>query len=86
MGEDCDGIGKSGEKISPEKIEIKIGEFKVAEKGRVAENIDEKKIKEYMSWDSILIEINLKLGQAAYECYTCDFTKDYIDINADYRS
>ena len=80
------GIGKSGEKISPEKIEIKIGEFKVAEKGRVVENIDERKIKEYMSWDSILIEINLKLGQAVYECYTCDFTKDYIDINADYRS
>ena len=39
-----------------------------------------------MSWDSILIEINLKLGQAVYECYTCDFTKDYIDINADYRN
>ena len=80
------GIGKSGENISPEKIEIKIGDFKVAEKGRMFENIDEKKIKEYMQWDSITIEINLKIGQAHYECYTCDFTKDYIDINADYRS
>ena len=37
------GIGKSGEAVSPEKIEIKIGEFKVAEKGRAAENLDEKK-------------------------------------------
>ena len=80
------GIGKSGETVSPEKIEIKIGEFKVAEKGKVYENIDEKKIKEYMQWESITIEINLKLGQANYECYTCDFTKDYIDLNADYRS
>ena len=80
------GIGKSGEKVSPEKIEIKIGEFKVAEKGRVAEDIDEKKIKEYMEWESITVEINLKIGQAYYECYTCDFTKDYISINADYRS
>ena len=80
------GIGKSGEKVSPEKIEIKIGGFKVAEKGRVFENIDEDKIKEYMQWDSINVEINLKLGQAQYKCYTCDFTKDYIDINADYRS
>ena len=80
------GIGKSGEKISPEKIEIKIGDFKVAEKGRIAEGIDEKKIKEYMAWDSIVVEINLKIGQAHYECYTCDFTKDYISINADYRS
>ena len=80
------GIGKSGEKVSPEKIEIKIGEFKVAEKGRAAENIDEKKIKEYMEWDSITVEINLRMGQAYYECYTSDLTKDYIDINADYRS
>tara|TARA_B100000686_G_scaffold257068_1_gene269027 strand:+ start:1456 stop:2760 length:1305 start_codon:yes stop_codon:yes gene_type:complete len=80
------GIGKSGENVSPEKIEIKIGDFKVAEKGRMFESIDEKKIKEYMEWESITIEINLKIGQAYYECYTCDFTKDYIDINADYRS
>ncbi len=80
------GIGKSGENISPEKVEIKIGEFKVAEKGRMAENIDEQKIKEYMQWDSIDIEINLKIGQANYECYTCDFTNEYININADYRS
>ena len=80
------GIGKSGEKVSPGKIEIKIGKFKVAEKGKAAESIDEQKIKEYMLWDSIVVEINLRIGQAYYECYTCDFTKDYIDINADYRS
>ena len=80
------GIGKSGEKISPEKIEIKIGDFKVAEKGKIYEDIDEKKIKEYMEWDSILIQIDLKIGQAYYECYTCDFTKDYVEINADYRT
>ena len=67
-------------------IEIKIGDFKVAEKGRIYEGIDEKQIKEYMEWESLKIEINLKIGQAYYECYTCDFTKNYIDINADYRS
>ena len=80
------GIGKSGEKIIPEKIEIKIGEFKVAEKGRISEEYDEQKIKEYMKWESILIELNLKIGQAFFECYTCDFSKDYVDINTNYRS
>ena len=39
-----------------------------------------------MKWDSIIIEVNLKLGSDAFECYTCDFTHDYIDINADYRN
>ncbi len=80
------GIGKSGEKIQQEKIEIKFGDLKVAEKGKISEEYDEAKLKEYMKWDSILIEINLKLGQSVYECYTCDFTNDYININADYRN
>ena len=38
-----------------------------------------------MKWDSILIEVNLNLGSDTFECYTCDFTHDYIDINADYQ-
>jgi len=79
-------IGKSGEKVSPEKIEIKFGDLKVAEKGRVSEEYDEEKLKEYMKWDSLLIEVNLKLGQGSHECYTCDLTNDYVKINADYRN
>ena len=39
-----------------------------------------------MKWDSILIEINLNQGIDTFECYTCDFTHDYIDINADYKN
>ena len=79
------GIGKSGEKIDPKKIIIKLGEFTVAENGKISENYNEEKLKEYMKWDSILIEVDLKQGREQYECYTCDFTHDYIDINANYR-
>ena len=80
------GIGKSGEIVDSKKIKIKIGNFVVAENGKVSENYEEKKIKEYMEWGSIDIEVNLKLGSDAFKCYTCDFTHDYIDINADYRN
>ena len=80
------GLGKSGEIIDAKKLKIKIGNFIVAENGRVSESYDEKKLKEYMEWDSIEIEINLKLGNDAFKCFTCDFTHDYIDINADYRN
>ena len=80
------GIGKAGEKISPDKIEIKFGDLKVAEKGKISEEYSEEKLKEYMKWDSLVIEVNLKLGQGSYECYTCDFTNDYVNINADYRN
>ena len=80
------GIGKSGELVDQKKLKIKIGNFVVAENGRISESYDEKKLKEYMQWGSISIEINLKLGNDSFTCYTCDFTHDYIDINADYRN
>ena len=80
------GIGKSGEIIDQKKLKIKIGNFVVAENGKISESYDEKKLKEYMEWNSIELEINLKLGSDAFKCYTCDFTHDYIDINADYRN
>ncbi len=80
------GIGKSGELVDQKKLKIKIGNFIVAENGKVSENYDEQKLKEYMQWGSIEIEVNLKLGNDTFTCYTCDFTHDYIDINADYRN
>ena len=80
------GIGKSGEIVDQKKLKVKIGDMIVAENGRISESYDEKKLKEYMEWDSIEIEVNLKLGNDAFKCYTCDFTHDYIDINADYRN
>ena len=80
------GIGKSGEFIDKEKFTIKFGDLSVAEKGKISPDYDEDKLREYMKWDSILIEINLNLGSDTFECYTCDFTHDYVDINADYRN
>ena len=80
------GIGKSGELIDQKKLKIKIGNFIVAENGKISDSYEEKKLKEYMEWDSIEVEINLKLGNDAFKCYTFDFTHDYIDINADYRN
>jgi len=79
------GVGKSGEEIESKKIIIKLGDFVVAEKGKISESYNEEKLKEYMKSDSILITIDLKQGKEEYECYTCDFTHDYIDINAHYR-
>ena len=79
------GISKSGEKVESKKIIIKLGEFVVAENGKISDSYNEEKLKEYMKWDSILIEVDLKQGRDQFECYTCDFTHDYIDINANYR-
>jgi len=79
-------VGKSGENIVANKMQIKIGNHLVAEQGKVAKDYNENKMKEYMKWDSINIEVNLNIGNDRYTVYTCDFTHDYIDINADYRN
>ena len=79
-------IGKSEEDIAVNKLKIKIGEFSVVENGIQSKDYDEGKIKEYMKWDSVDINVELNMGEAAYTVYTCDFTKEYIDINTDYRS
>ncbi len=79
------GVGKSGEKVDQKKLIIKIGDFIVAEKGKISATYNEEKLKEYMKWNSIYIEADLRQGKEEYECYTCDFTHDYIDINAHYR-
>jgi len=79
-------VGKSGENITSNKIKVKIGNHLVAEQNMVSKDYKEKEVKEYMKWGSIEIEIDLGLGSASFSVYTCDFTKEYVDINADYRN
>ena len=79
-------VGKSGEAININKMQIKFGEYLVTDQGKVSKEYNESDIKEYMKWDAILIDVNLNIGNANYKVYTCDLTHDYIDINADYRN
>ncbi len=39
-----------------------------------------------MKGENIVIKVDLGLGAATDTVWTCDFTKRYIEINADYRS
>jgi len=79
-------VGKTGENIIANKIRVKIGDYLVVEKNKEADSYDESKLKEYMKWDSINVEVDLGIGSNFFTVYTCDFTHDYIDINADYRN
>jgi len=79
-------IGKSEESIVANNLTIKFGKFTVVENGQQIDNYNEKIVKEYMKWDAIEINIELNMGKSNFTVYTCDFTKDYIDINTDYRN
>ena len=79
-------IGKSEESIVANNLTIKFGKFTVVENGQQIDNYNEKIVKEYMKWDAIEINIELNMGKNNFTVYTCDFTKDYIDINTDYSN
>ena len=79
-------IGKSGEIIQTNKLKINIGEFTIVENGKQSEKYNEKDVKKYMEWDAINVEVILDMGESSFTVYTCDFNKEYIEINADYRN
>ncbi len=79
-------IGKSGENVNVKKLNIKFGELSIIKNGELNYEYDEKIVQEYMEWDSIEINVEMNIGEGNYIAYTCDFTKDYIDINTDYRT
>ena len=51
------GIGKSGEIVDQKKLKIKIGNFIVAENGKISESYDEKKLKEYMNGTQLKLKL-----------------------------
>jgi len=79
-------IGKSGENVNVKKLNIKFGEFSIIKNGELNSEYDEKIVQKYMEWDSIEINVEMNMGEGNFTAYTCDFTKDYIDINTDYRT
>ena len=79
-------IGKSGIIFDLEKLSIKFGEFNVIQGGKLHQNFDEIIISDYMKNYKIDINIDISSGLKNFTAYTMDFTKKYIEINADYRS
>ena len=79
-------IGKSGIIFDLEKLSIKFGEFNVIQGGKLHQNFNETIISDYMKNYKIDINIDISSGSKNFTAYTIDFTKRYIEINADYRS
>jgi glutamate N-acetyltransferase/amino-acid N-acetyltransferase len=79
-------IGKSGAQAERDKIKIFFGNILVAENGWVARNYSEELGAQYMKKSKIEISVDIGLGRENATFWTCDFTNDYISINADYRS
>ena len=79
-------IGKAGVILNLDKLSIKFGNFSIVQNGKIASNYDEKVAADYMESDTIDIQVDLNSGSKIFTAFTMDFTKKYIEINADYRS
>jgi glutamate N-acetyltransferase/amino-acid N-acetyltransferase len=79
-------VGRAGVVVDPEKIEVRFGPVLMVQDGigcgKTAE-AEATKILKQSEFD-ITIDLKLKKGQASV--FTCDFSIDYVKINADYRS
>ena len=79
-------IGKAGITIDIENLTIKFGDLIIIQKGKLNQNYNENEISDYMKNNNIDIFVDISIGSKNFTCYTMDFTKKYVEINADYRS
>ncbi len=79
-------IGKSGASADRDLLTIRFGDILVAEAGWVSPDYTEDAGATYMQNETIVITVDLGLGQGESTVWTCDLTHGYITINADYRS
>ncbi len=79
-------VGKSGEPIAETDLDIHVGGHAVALDGAPPPAYDEAPVARHMAGREILIEVAVGPGRGKATVWTCDFTRRYIEINADYRS
>lgn len=78
-------VGNSGADISPEKISISFGKMKILQPDYKVE-FSEPDAKKLLSEKEVEIVIDINEGENNSTWYTCDFSTQYVEINASYRS
>lgn len=79
-------VGKAGEPAERDLLSIWFGDIRVACDGERDPEYSEYAASEYMRQQDIKIRVDIGLGRGKATVWTCDFTKEYIAINGDYRS
>jgi glutamate N-acetyltransferase/amino-acid N-acetyltransferase len=78
-------MGRSGVKFDPSKVKIWLGDMLVCE-GGTEKPFSEADAIRYMQKKRIVIRVDLGLGKQWSHYKTCDFTGQYVGINAGYRT
>lgn len=78
-------IGYSGVEFEPDGVTIALNDVPVLLPGYQIV-VDEEKATEALKRDEVVIAVDLNRGPFEVRFWTCDLTKDYVHINASYRS
>lgn len=79
-------VGKSGEMAERDRLAIWFGDVRVAIEGERDPAYSEAAASAVMKGETIPIRVEIGLGSGRATVYTCDLTKEYVEINGDYRS
>jgi len=78
--------GRAGVKIDPYKTDIFFDDVMIAKEGMwCGEKAEEEAVK-ILKRDEFAISVDLNMGKGSASIFTCDFSVEYVKINADYRS
>lgn len=87
LGRILAAIGYAGvEQLDVNALKLYLGDVLVAENGGRAAAYLEEQGSAVMKQPEILVRVDLARGSASCTVWTCDFSYDYVKINADYRS
>ena len=78
-------IGKSGAEFDPYQVDVWLADYRIVKNGMDA-GYDEDKATALFAQDPVRITIDLRAGDTEITMWTCDYSYDYIRINADYRT
>lgn len=80
-------VGRAGvNQLEIDKIRIWLGDVCIVRDGGRADDYSEAAGQRVMNQAEILIRVDLARGDAAVRVLTCDFSYDYVKINAEYRT
>ena len=86
LGRILAAVGYSGAAVDTDKLRLYLGDVLVAENGGRAAGYREEDGQRVMKEAEISVRVDVQAGRYNATVYTCDFTKEYVAINADYRS
>lgn len=87
LGRILAAVGNAGiDDLDASRIGLKIGSVTVVENGGRAPSYTEEMGQQAMKPAEISLTVTLGRGVESATAWTCDFSYDYVKINADYRS